>query len=83
MMYKACNSTADSDFVKDMRGKYKRPIAISILLVPTVNSSVYKTISRFHKDYYGVQKTQGKLCRGIYAISMFADNLNELKKINP
>lgn len=46
-MNKACTLTADSDLVKDMRGKYKRPNNVPFLFVPTVNSSIYKKMSRF------------------------------------
>ena len=42
MMNNACTFTADSDFVKDIRGKYKRPSNVPFLFVPTVNSSIYK-----------------------------------------
>lgn len=47
MMNKACTLTADSDSVKDMREKYKRPSCVPFLFVPTVNSSIYKKMSRF------------------------------------
>lgn len=84
MMNKACSSTADSDFVKDMREKYNRPSNVPFLLVPTVNSSIYKKMSRFNKDLdHGLQRTQGTLCSGIYATSLLADKLNELKRSNP
>lgn len=49
MMSKASTSTADSDFVKDIREKYNRPSNVPFLLVPTVNSSIYKKMSRFNR----------------------------------
>lgn len=42
MMSKASTSTADSDFVKDIREKYNRPSNVPFLLVPTVNSSILR-----------------------------------------
>lgn len=84
MMSKASTSTADSDFVKDIREKYNRPSNVPFLLVPTVNSSIYKKMSRFNKDLdHGLQKTQGTLCSGIYAGSLISDKLYDLKKSNP
>lgn len=56
MMSKASTLTADSDFVKDIREKYNRPSNVPFLLVPTVNSSIYKKMSRFNKDLdHGLQ----------------------------
>uniref|UniRef100_A0A8W8L5C8 Uncharacterized protein n=1 Tax=Magallana gigas TaxID=29159 RepID=A0A8W8L5C8_MAGGI len=49
MMSKASTSTADSDFVKDIREKYNCPSNVPFLLVPTVNSSIYKKMSRFNR----------------------------------
>lgn len=41
-------------------------------------------MSKFNKDLdHCLQKTQGTLCNGIYATSMLADKLNDLKKSNP
>ena len=41
-------------------------------------------MSRFNKDLdHGLQKTQGNLCSGMYAVSMIADKLYDLKKSNP
>lgn len=80
MMNKACTSTAESDFVKDMRQKYNWPSNVSFLLVPTVRSSIYK-MSRFNKDLgHGLQRNQGTLCSGIYATSMLADKRFEKTK---
>lgn len=73
MMNKARNSTAESDFVKDMRQKYNWPSKVPFLLVPTVSSSIYR-MSRFNKDLdHGLQRNQCILCSGIYATSMLAD----------
>ena len=84
MMNRAGTSSADSDFVKDIRDKYHRPSNVPFLLVPTVNSTIYKKMSRFNKDLdHGLQKTQGTLCSGIYAVSLIADKLHDLKKSNP
>uniref|UniRef100_A0A8W8P3X8 Reverse transcriptase domain-containing protein n=1 Tax=Magallana gigas TaxID=29159 RepID=A0A8W8P3X8_MAGGI len=84
MMSKASTSTADSDFVKDIREKYNRPSNVPFPLVPTVNSSIYKKMSRFNKDLdHGLQKTQGTLCSCIYAVSLISDKLYDLKKSNP
>lgn len=41
-------------------------------------------MSRFNKDLdHGLQKTQGTLCSGIYAVSLISDKLYDLKKSNP
>ena len=77
-------TSVDSDFVKDIREKYHRPNNVPFLLVPTVNSTIYKKMSRFNKDLeHGLQKTQGILGSGIYAVCMIADKLYDLKQIKP
>lgn len=67
-----------------MRNKYNRPDKIPHILVPTVNGSIYRKLSRFQKDNdHCLQKTQGNLCGGIYTTAALSEKLCQLKKDNP
>lgn len=84
MLNKACSLPAGVTFIKDIGDRYNRPSNIPHFLVPTVNVTIYRKMSRFQKyTDHGLQKTQGNLCGGIYAMALLSEKLYQLKKDNP
>lgn len=66
MLNKACTSPADVTFIKDIRDKYHRPNNTPHLLVPIVNASIYRKMSRFQKDLITAFKRPKEICVGVF-----------------
>jgi len=84
VLSKSCTSAPDANFVKEVKEKFQRPENTPYLVVPRINSSIYRKMSRHLKDGdHSLQRPQGVLCHGIYAVAQLSDKLQSLKADNP